>query len=122
MSALDQFTQALSVGCRLLWADSNRLERTIGIFGHQRLIAESYSLGGAQHMGFTDLVVHPTSSATALKPSASSVTNTLAPTLWCTGSLGYPFSNVTRSCDEPHERDAGLFHGRHHHHLQLLYY
>ncbi len=59
MSALDQFTQALSVGCRLLWADSNRLERTIGIFGHQRLIAESYSLGGAQHMGFTDLVVHP---------------------------------------------------------------
>jgi hypothetical protein len=38
--------------------------------------------------------------------------------LGCAGYLGYPFSNVTLSCDEPHERDAGLFPARHHNHLQ----
>jgi len=45
--------------CRSCLLEEFCQERTIGIFGHQRLIAESYSLGGAQHMGFTDLVVHP---------------------------------------------------------------
>ena len=38
----------------------------------------------------------------------------------CAGYVGDAFSNVTLSCDEPHERDAVLFHGRPHHHLQLF--
>src|SRR6266487_1002937 len=36
----------------------------------------------------------------------------------CAGYVGDPFENVTRSCDEPHERDAVLFHARPHDHLQ----
>src|SRR5205823_13998821 len=38
----------------------------------------------------------------------------------CAGSLGVPFSNVTLSCDEPHDQDAVLFHGRPKNHLQLF--
>ncbi len=39
-------------------ADSNGAQRAISIFGHQRLVAESYGLGIAEHMRFTDLVLH----------------------------------------------------------------
>src|SRR5438552_19156398 len=42
------------------------------------------------------------------------------PVTTCAGYVGDAFSNVTLRCDEPHERDAVLFHGRPHHHLQLF--
>ena len=59
MSTLDQFASTREVGCCLLWTYSNGFEGSIGIFGHQRLVALNQGLGVAQHMRFTDLVLHP---------------------------------------------------------------
>jgi hypothetical protein len=59
LSTLDQF--ALLELNRLPPAastHSNSFERSIGIFGHQWLVAESYGLGVAQHMRLTHLALH----------------------------------------------------------------